>query len=181
MKLKTILAPTPIAILLIAGTALASMSLSYTSSSQQTLGVTPPPVIFVAGSDSGASSYVTSWSTSTNATSFTVTLKGVPEVTINITNLFDVYNQDALAAHTATMTSSQVVNAMITEYKVKFYTGAGGSPVATLDMLAASPSANLGSIASLASLRAEVVITLASGAGNNNVNVASSLTLAVSG
>lgn len=177
LRYKTLLAPTSLAIILISGSALAAITLSYTTPSSQSLGLTAAPVVFVAGGDAANSKYVDSFALSTNATRFSVTVKGVPEATVTIDELFKVKNQDS-AAHTVTLSTPQVVNANVLVYKLDIYNGV--TLVSTLDFLAGSPSANLGSMAAAAEYHAKLTVQLASGAGANNVNEVRNLSISVS-
>lgn len=167
-----------VTLLVLVGTAAAAISLTYTATSSQSLGVKAAPVTFSAGADGGVSDYVPSLSLSTNKTSFTATLKGVPEATVTLGDLVDLSNVDS-RAHSVTITAPQNSNSFVTAYKVDWYDGA--TLVGTLDFKAASPSVSFASMVAGKVYAAKVTITLAAGAGANNVNdPAMALTTAVS-
>lgn len=165
-------------VLAIVGTAAAAITLTYTTTSSQTLSTKAVPVTYVSGADSAISDYVTAFSISTNKTSFSASVKGVPEATVVIGDLVDVSNVDT-RVHTVTVSTAQNTNALVTAYKIDWFDGA--TNVGTLDFKAASPSVTFTNMAAAKTYVGKVTITLAAGAGLNNVaDPAMSLTTSVS-
>lgn len=167
--------PALVTLLLATGTALAALSVAYTTPSSQVLGVTAPPVIFATGADAGNSNYVNSYANSLNATRYTVTVRGVPEATTTIGELFQLKNVDT-NPHTVWLNGTQLVNANILVYKIELYDGA--TLMGTLDFLAATPTTTM-TLPAGSTYSAKVTIQLGSGAGNHNVAATQSITLAI--
>lgn len=133
----------PLAVLLLVATvAGGAITLVYGTDSTVTTQSTDPPVQYLAGDDAGPSTlsdYVTAYSFSTNKTSFTATVKGVPEATLTVGSFFKLDNLDD-ASKSVTLSTAQVSNTKITAYAIKVF-NAGGTLQATLDLKASSPSA----------------------------------------
>ncbi|MFA5862949.1 MAG: hypothetical protein WDA16_14755 [Candidatus Thermoplasmatota archaeon] len=165
--------------LLIVGVAAAAITLTYTTTSTLTTSVTPPPVQFVAGSDSGPSAltnYVTAYAISTNKTYMTATVKGVPEATLIVGSFFQLTNVDASSVHSVTLTTTQVSNVKVTTYTIAIYNGTGDTLMGTLDLTAASPTVTF-SAGPSATYYGKITLTLATGAGLDNVALSNALTL----
>lgn len=165
--------------LAIIGAATAAITLTYSTTSTVSTSVTPPPVQFVAGDDAGPSAlsnYVTAYALSTNKTYFTSTVKGVPEATLSIGSFFKLTNVDT-AAHTITLSTAQVSNAKVTAYTLVFYNPSNVAQ-GTLTLTAASPTVSF-SIPAGTTDYATLALTLATGAGADNVDLTNSLTLGV--
>lgn len=170
--------PQMLGILLVVGVAAAAITLIYSTTSNQSLRAKSVPVIYQAGADSGASDYVTGLTISTNQTFFTSTVKGVPEATVVIADLVDVSNADA-RVHTVTLSAPQNTNTMVTAYKIDWFDGA--TNVGTLDFKAGSPNVTFTNMAAAKVFVGKVTITLAAGAGANNVaDPAMAITMTVS-
>lgn len=168
-----------LAILASAGLAAAAISVTYSTSSTLTTSVTPPPVQFVAGDDSGPSaltSYVTAYAISTNKTYFTSTVKGVPEASLAVGSYVKLQNVDS-ASHTVTLSTSQVSNAYVTAYTLQVYNPSNVLQD-TLTLTAASPSATV-TIPASTTFYGKLTLTLATGAGADNVALTNSLSLSV--
>jgi hypothetical protein len=175
---KSLLAFQVVGVLVLAGTAAAAVSLTYASTSSQSLGVKAAPVQYVGGADSALGDYVTAFTISTNRTFYTAVVKGVPEAIVTIGDLVDVSNVDA-RAHNVTLSAPQNTNANVLAYKTDFYDGA--TLVGTIDFKAASPSTTFTSMAAGKTFTGKVTIQLAGGAGANNVNdPAMAITMTVS-
>lgn len=164
------------AVLVLLGTAAAAITLTYTTSSAQSLGVKAAPVQFSVGADGGVSDYVPALAFTTNRTAFTASVVGVPEANVTIGDLVHIANIDT-RAHSVTLSTAQIANANINTYKIDWYNGA--AYVGTLNFTAASPSVSF-SLAAGAIYTAQTTIILAGGAGANNVANAATITMAVS-
>ena len=165
-----------IAVILVAGSAIAAITLTYSSVSSQTLGTKAVPVQFEVGADGGASDYV-ALTISTNKSFFTATLRGVPEASVVMDNVIQVHNVDS-RVHTVTLSTTQNTNSFVTVYKIDFFDAT--TNVGTFDLKAASPTVTFASLAVNKVLTGKVTITLAAGAGANNVADVASVTTAVS-
>lgn len=168
-----------LALVAVAGLAAAAVTVTYSTSSTITTSATPPPVQFVAGDDAGPSTltdYVTAYAISANKTYVTITAKGVPEATLTVGSLFKLQNVDD-ASRSVTLSTAQVSNAYVSTYTLKIYT-AGNSLVDTLTLTAASPSITF-TLPAATTYYATMTLTLATGAGANNVALSNSLALAV--
>ncbi|MHB8585700.1 MAG: hypothetical protein ACYDDF_07680 [Thermoplasmatota archaeon] len=180
MKAKSLVGAggiTVLAIMVATGTAMAAIVLTYSNTSTLTTGVKQAPIQFAAGSDSGTSDYVPAFSLSTNMTTFSATIHGVPEATVTIGDLVELKNVDS-RAHDVTLSTSQITNSYVTAEKIDFYNGA--TLVGTLDLKSASPSVTFSGLAAGSDLTGKVTITLASGAGANNVGDSRAVTATVS-
>jgi hypothetical protein len=178
MKLGKLALPQLLGLLVLVGTAAAAVTVTYTDHSTLTLGVRAAPIVFAAGTDAAPSDYVPSFSLTTNATAYTASLRGVPAATVTIDDLVDVKNVDA-HAHTVTLAATSDANALVTTYRIDLVDGSGGT-VATLDLKASAPSATV-ALAGGETLHARVTITLASGAGADNVADTTTVTTSVAG
>ncbi|MGQ0536795.1 MAG: hypothetical protein ACT4PT_12085 [Methanobacteriota archaeon] len=133
------------AALLVAGSVVAAVTITYFTNSTVTPTLKAPPVVWAAGADSAGNNYVSSFTLSSNATYFTITLRPIPEVQVVWGNLTTLTNTDS-AAHTVTVTGTSLSsNAKVLTASVEFYTF-GNALVATLNLKDASPSASLGSV-----------------------------------
>lgn len=169
-----------LAVLAVAGLATAAVTLSYTNTSTVTTSVAPAPVQFLAGSDAGPaalSDYVTAYSISTNKTFITATVKGIPEGTLAVGSFFQLRNVDD-TARSVTLSTAQVTNAYVTAYTLQVYT-ANNTLASTLSMTSTSPSATF-TLPAGATYTARLTLTLASGAGADNVALTNAVALAVS-
>lgn len=164
--------------LLVSSLVSGAIVLTYSQTSTLTTGVTPPPIQFVAGADtSPLTDYITAFSVSTNKTSISATVKGVPEATLTIDSIFKLTNVDN-AAHTATLSTPQVSNAYVSSYIIEIY-DTTPTLAATLTLTAASPSASV-TIPAGETWTAKLTLQLASGAGSNNVALTNAITMSVS-
>lgn len=168
-----------LATVLTVGAATAAIALTYSTASTVSTSAIAPPVQFVAGDDAGPSAlsdYVTAYSISTNKTYISVTLKGVPEATVVMGSAFKLQNVDD-ASRTVTLSTSQVSNAYVTAYKIDVYNSANVLQ-GTLTLTAASPTMSF-TLPAGTTYYAKVTLTLASGAGANNVALTNSLSMTV--
>ena len=166
-----------LAVLAVAGFAAAAISVSYTTASTLATSVTPPPIQFVLGDDTGSlSDYVTAMSISTNKTYLTSTVKGVPEATLTVGSFFKITNVDD-ASHVVTLSTANVTNSLVSAYTLEIY-NSGNALQDTLDLreATATPDAQV-TIGAGATYYAKLTLTLASTAGANNVDLTNSLTL----
>jgi len=148
----------------VVGGATAAVSLAYSSSSSGA-SVKQAPIVFEPGADAAFTDYVPSFALSPNATSFSMTLRGIPEVPVAMTDLLRIKNVDA-RPHTVTLATAQVANAFVSSYKLEFYDGA--THVGTLDLKAPNPSVSF-AMPPGKTYTAQATIALASGAGLHNV------------
>lgn len=163
----------------ISGLAAAAITLTYSNTSTLTTSVTPPPVQFVTGTDAGPSTltdYVTAYAISTNKTYITATVKGVPEASLVVGSFLKLTNVDN-AAHVVTLTTTQVSNAYVSAYTIEIQNTLSATQ-STLTLTAASPSASV-TIPAGETWTGKLTLTLATGAGVNNVALTNALTLAV--
>lgn len=168
-----------VAIVAFTGLAAAAITLTYTTSSTVTTSVAAVPVQFLAGTDAGPSAlgtYVSSYSISTNRTHITTTLKGVPEASVVMGSFFRLQNVDT-ASHAVTLATPQVTNAYVTAYRFEVY-DASDALQATLDLKAGAPSATF-TMPAGSTYTAKLTLTLASGAGADNVALTNALTMGV--
>lgn len=166
-----------LATVVVAGMAAAAISVTYTTASTLTTSVTPPPIQFVAGDDTGSlSDYVTALSISTNKTYLTSTVKGVPEATLTVGSFFKLQNVDD-ASHAVTLSSANVTNSLVSAYTLQIYDNSNAL-VDTLDLRAASGTVTAtATIPAATTYYTKLTLTLASGAGANNVDLSNSVSL----
>lgn len=171
--------PVIAAVVVVSGLAAAAITVTYTTTSTVTTGVTPPPIQFVAGNDAGPSAltdYVTAYSISTNKTYITSTVKGVPEATLLVDSFFKLQNIDDVS-HPITLSAPNVTNSLVTAYTIDIYDNSNAL-VDTLDLReAASPVTATATIPASTTYYAKLTLTLAPGAGANNVALTNALTL----
>lgn len=165
-----------LALVAIAGTAAAAVTIAYGSSSQG-LTVKSAPVVWEAGADAAVTDYVPTFTLSANATSYTMTVRGIPEVPVTMSDLIRLKNTDT-RTHTVTLATTQITNANVLAYKLDFYDGT--TLVGTLDFKSASPSVTFTNLAAGKTLTAQATISLAGGAGANNVADSRTITATVS-
>lgn len=165
-----------IVLVALAGTAAAAVSVTY-QTSQAALAVKAAPIVWEAGADASYTDYVPSLVLSTNATSFTLTVRGVPEAPVTISDLIHLKNVDT-RVHSVTLSTTQVTNSYVTAYRLDFYDAA--TLVGTLDLKSANPSLSFVDIPAGKTYVAQATITLASGAGNHNVDDARTIAATVS-
>lgn len=166
-------------IVALSGAAAAAITWTYTNSSTVTTSVAPVPVQFVAGDDAGPallSTYVSSYTISTNRTYISTTVKGIPEANLTVDSFFKLTNVDT-AARTVTLSTAQVTNSFVSAYTLQIYNSANVLQ-GTLTLTSASPSVQFAMPAG-STHYAKLTLGLASGAGANNVALTNSLTLTV--
>ncbi|MEM3407764.1 MAG: hypothetical protein QXY18_04005 [Nitrososphaerota archaeon] len=101
------------------------------SPSTITVGVVKPPLLWEQGGDYGTASslgYATGWSLSTNKTYFSITVRGSPELTVIIDDIFRVVNTTNIASfkvEIATVISGSLKTPTdkITTLKLRFWDG----------------------------------------------------------
>lgn len=165
------------AALVVAGVAAAAITVTYTTTSTLTTSVTPPPIQFLVGDDTGSlSDYVTQMTISSNKTYLQTTLKGVPEATVTVDSFFKIRNVDD-ASHAITLSTANVTNSLVTAYTIQIY-DATPTLVDTINLRAATATVGASAtIPAATTYSGKVTITLASGAGVDNVALSNSLTL----
>jgi hypothetical protein len=169
--------PLLLVLLMIAGVAAAAITVTYTTSSTLTTSVTPPPIQFLVGDDTGSlTDYVTAISISTNKTYLTSTVKGVPESTLTIGSYFKLQNVDD-ASHAVTLSSANVTNSLVTAYTIQIYDNSNVL-VDTLDLRAAAATVTASAtIPAATTYYTKLTLTLASTSGANNVALSNSVSL----
>lgn len=129
-----------------ASAAIASVTITYNTSTTITPSLKAPPIIWVGGPDSSGNNFAASFTLSSNATFYTITIKPVPEANVTWGNFTTLRNQ-ASEAYTVTVTGTSVsANGKILDMKMVFKSYVTDAVVATLDFRDASPSASLGSV-----------------------------------
>lgn len=166
-----------IAALAIAGLAGAAITVTYTTASTLSTGVTPPPIQFALGDDTGAlTDYVTAMTISANKTYLTTSVKGVPEATLSVGSFFKIQNVDDVS-HAITLSTSNVTNSLVSAYTLQILSDTG-SLVDAIDLRGSS-----GTVSASANIPAgttysvKLTLALASTAGANNVDLSNALTL----
>lgn len=169
--------PVIAALIVVSGVAAAAITVTYTTTSSLTTGVTPPPIQFVAGDDTGSlTDYVTGFTISTNKTYLTSTVKGVPEATLAVGSFFKLQNVDD-ASHAVTLSSPNVTNSLVSAYSIQIYDNSNNL-VDTLDLRAASNTVTAtATIPAGTTYYTKLTLTLASSAGANNVALTNAVTL----
>ncbi|MBI4394133.1 MAG: hypothetical protein HY556_10125 [Euryarchaeota archaeon] len=163
--------------LLVASAAIAAVTITYNTSSTITPSLKAPPMIWAGGPDSSGNNFVASFSLSSNATYYTITIKPVPEANVTFSNFTTLRNQ-ASEAYTVTVTGTSVSsNTKILEMKMVFHNYVSDSVVATLDFRAGSPSASLGSVSASAYMYTVLFIKLDT--GTNAADLPSSVTVSL--
>lgn len=158
--------------------ATAAITLTYTTTSTLTTSVTPPPIQLVAGTDTGSlSDYVTAFTISTNKTYVTTTVKGVPEATLAVGSFLKIQNVDD-ASHGVTLSTANVTNSLVTAYTLEVYdTTPALQGTLNLRAATATPSVTF-TVPAGETWTLKLTLTLATGAGADNVALSNSLTLA---
>lgn len=179
-SLKTILALIG-GSLLVSSAAVAAVVLTYNTGSTTALSLKAPPVSWVAGPDSSGNAFVASWALSSNATYYSITLKPVPEANVTWQNLTTLQNADSVAYSAVTITGSSVsAYSKILAFRLEFFDYAAPSTVAgALDLRAASPSLELGSLAAGQKYFVKAYIKLDTGAGAQDLPASVSVSLSV--
>ncbi|HUR68810.1 MAG TPA: hypothetical protein VM370_06145 [Candidatus Thermoplasmatota archaeon] len=164
-------------LLAVSGVAAAAITVTYTTNSTLSTSVTPPPIQFLVGDDTGSlTDYVTAIAISTNKTYLTSTVKGVPEATLTVGSFFKLQNIDD-ASHAITLSSSNVTNSLVSAYTIKVY-DASDVLVDTLDLRAGSGTVTANAtIPAGATYHTKLTLTLASGAGANNVALSNAISM----
>lgn len=166
-----------VAIVVVASLAAAAITVTYTTSSTLTTGVTAAPIQFQAGDDAGPSvlgDFVTAYAISGNATYVTASIKGVPESTLTLGSFVKIRNVDD-EAHAVTLATTQVSNAYVTGYTLALYDGSNAL-AGTLNLTSASPTVTV-TIPAGSTYTGRLVLSLATGAGANNVALSNGMSL----
>jgi hypothetical protein len=153
----------------------ADAALSWTATSTLTTSATSVLVQFASGAGSTNLRHLSSFSLSTNKTSFTATLVGLPGGDSNVTDVARVTNAGASSA-TVTLTASQVTTANVNTLNWTVRTSS--STVGTMNVTAASPSITF-TLASGATDFLDLRYKLAPGSGTNNATPTFTLSLAL--
>lgn len=163
----------------VAGVAAAAITYLYSTNSTLSTSVVAAPVQFQAGDDAGPSALstaVTAYSISTNKTYFTATVKGIPEGSLVIDSFAKLANVDS-ASRAVSISTTQVSNAFVTAYTVEILNATNVSK-GTLTLTDASPSVTV-TIPATETYHAKLTLTLATGAGANNVALSNGLTISL--
>lgn len=173
----TVANPILAVIVVVTGVAAAAITVTYTTNSTLTTSVTPPPIQLLVGDDTGSpTDYVTALAISTNKTYLTSTVKGVPEATLTVGSFFKIENVDDVA-HPVTLSAPNVTNALATAYTIEIYDDTD-TLVDTLDLRDASNTVSAtATIPAGTTYSTKLTLTLASGAGANNVALSNAVTL----
>lgn len=166
-----------VGIVAVAGVAAAAITYAYTNTSTLSAGVIAPPVQFQAGDDAGPgalSNAVTAYAISGNKTYFTATLKGIPEGSLTVDSFAKITNVDS-ASHGVTLSTPVVSNAYVTGYTLQVLDASDVSQ-GTMTMTTGSPSVSF-TIPAGQTFHAKLSLTLATGAGANNVALSNAITL----
>lgn len=151
----------PVALMLVGGAAVAAVTVTYTTPSTQNLILKDPPLQWMAGPDSSGNNYVASWTLSGNRTSYTITLKPVPEANVTWGNLTTLANNDTASYSAVTVTGTSVAgNAKILDFRMEFRNYGTDAAMGTLNLRDASPSVNLGTLAAGARYYTKVYLKL---------------------
>lgn len=166
-----------IGLVVVAGAAAAAITYAYTNTSTLSASVIPPPVQFESGVDAGPStlsSAVTAYTISGNKTYFAATVKGIPEGSLTIDSFGKIHNVDS-AGHAITLSTTQVSNAFVSAYTLELLNAADVSK-GTMTLTDASPSLSV-TIPAGETWHAKLTLTLATGAGADNVALSNAITL----
>lgn len=134
-------------------------------------------MLFLAGEDAGPrelSAYVPAYELATNLSSISATVHGVAESSLVIDSFFKLHNSDA-RSHAVTLTATPAANSYVQGYAIAIYE-ASGAPQATLDLATAAPTASF-VVPPGATFSARLTLTLASGAGADNVALTTTIAL----
>ncbi|HEV8359435.1 MAG TPA: hypothetical protein VGR28_03160 [Candidatus Thermoplasmatota archaeon] len=167
------------ATLLLASASYAAVSVAYTTSSAHSFTLKPAPVVWVAGPDSSGNNFVASFSLSSNATYYSITLKPVPEANVTWGNLTTLKNQDTVA-YTVTVSGTSVSSySKILDFAAEFHAYGTDALVGALDLRQGSPSVSLGALAAGSQLYVKLYAKLDTdtGAADLPSSVTFSLTL----
>lgn len=166
-----------IGVLACAGVASGAMRLAYATPSSFAVGAAAPPLAFAKGAQADDALYVKSFTLSGNRSSFSATLRGVPQATVVLPQLSTLENTLA-ESRSVTLTAPTAPATAITTLRLDFLDGA--NTVGTLDLRAASPSTTF-ALAGGQIVSVQATIGLAEGAGNHNVVADLSLDVTTSG
>ncbi|MFA5862085.1 MAG: hypothetical protein WDA16_10365 [Candidatus Thermoplasmatota archaeon] len=169
-----------LALILVTGAAVASMLVTYPVPATQSFSLRGAPVVWAAGPDSTGNGFVASWSLSSNATYYTITLKPVPEANVTWSNLTTLTNADTQAWNVVVSGSSVSAYPKIVGFRMEFYNYAGGALVGAMNLTAASPSVNLGSLAAGANYYVKSYIQLATGTSASDLPASIQISLTLS-
>jgi hypothetical protein len=169
-----------LAVTLLASAAVASVVISYTTPSTVSLTVKPPPVAWAAGPDSSGNTLVSSWTLSSNATYYSLTVKPVPEANVTWGNLTTLSNVDSQAWSVTVTASSLSAYPKVVGARMEFYAYGTNALVGAMNLTAASPSVSLGSLAAGASVYEKAYIQLATGTGASDLPSSIQVSLSIS-
>lgn len=168
------------AITLIAGGALAAVTVVYNSPSTITFQLKQPPIVWAAGPDSSGNNFVASFALSGNSTYFNVTLKPVPEANVTWANFTTLKNQDT-AAYTVTVTGDSLsAYAKVLVYRFEFYNYTTDASIGTLNLKDASPSLTLSNMGAGWNYYTKVYVKLDLGTGSQDLPSTSTVSLSIS-
>lgn len=169
-----------VALALIATAAVASVVITYPVPSSESMTLKAPPVVWSAGPDSSGNAFVASWSLSSNATYYSIILHPVPEANVTWTNITTLSNQDS-AAWTVTVSGTSVsANTKIVAFRLEFYNYGTNALVGAMNLTAASPSVNLGSMAAGANYYVKSYVQLDTGTSASDLPSSVSISLSLS-
>ena len=170
---------TAVAITLVTTAAVAAMVISYPTPAAANLTLKAPPVVWSAGPDSSGNVFVASWTLSSNATYYTVTMKPVPEANVTWGNITSISNQDTQAWNVAVSATSVSGYSKIQSFRLEFYNYGTNALVGAMNLTAGSPSVDLGSMAAGANYYVKSNIQLATGTSASDLPAAVQISLSL--
>lgn len=166
-------------LLMVTSAAIASVVITYNTSSTATLSLKAPPVQWSAGPDSSGNNLVASWSLSNNATNYALTLRPIAEASVNWTNLTTLTNTDVQAYTVSVSGPSLAAYPKILDYRINFYAYGTNAHLGELNLKTAT-SLDLGSMAAGAKWYSSTYIKLDSGTGASPSDLPASVAISVS-
>lgn len=165
---------------LVASAAVASVVVSYPAPATASFTLRTPPVVWSAGPDASAAGFASSWTLSSNATYFTLTLKPIPEANVTWGNLTSLTNQDTTAWTVSVSGTSVAAYPKIVTVRLEFYAYGTNSLVGAMNLTAGSPSVSLGSLAAGASVYTKAYVQLATGTSASDLPASIDISLGLS-
>lgn len=171
--------PFAVPALALAGLVLAAVgvqaAITWSSTSTLTTSVAAPTVYFQEGVGAGKTRYFASFALSQNATSFTAEFKPRIGADTTVKDVVRITSASA-ASRSVTFTATQVANANVERFL--FLVKDGSTVIATVDYLAASPSATF-TLPAGATFKLDLRVDLTDAATVGNTNVAFDLRVSV--
>lgn len=152
-------------------------AVTWTSQSTVTTDVRVPPAAFEKGSNAENNRYFKNFELSTNQTSFTAEVKPRAGADTTVTDVLDLVNAGG-QSRSVTLSATQVSNEKVEQFEWRILDG--GTLVATVDYLSASPQASF-TLPASTTYTFDLRVDLADGAGNKNAGISFDLQLEVTG